>query len=130
MKLEIFRIWILIFGVLVLTAPRVSLADTIRVRYQDSYEVVVYDLKESKAADIVVYLKSAGEPVDGFHIVLLGKEDKDLRGVIRSNQHGEATFGDVPAGSYLIRLWMKKQRLARSTVRIGDVKIFRKVRIQ
>ena len=99
-------------------------AQVVEVTSPDFDEKKTLTLDGGQTADVVVYLKSAGEMVNGIQVLLLDRETEQRLAVGRSNQDGMVLFGRLSAGKYVVTT--NKTRLfrkTRPTVAIGDVDI-------
>lgn len=110
---------------LVITAAGSSLADTIEISGGGLSDVYRKEIEAGKKATVKIYLKSAGDPMDGYTIqffgtsghapVLLVEKKTDASGIITLN-------GVVPSRYLII---FKRETKPHLSVSLGDIRIFK-----
>lgn len=108
---------------LCLTCPFLALAEQLEVLVPETDERLTIELGPTEAAELIIYLKSFGDLVSGFHVTILDDQD---RGVGRnvSDMHGIVKFTNLPPGRFRIVVEKKwNERGGRATVSVGDIKI-------
>ncbi len=116
----------LVFVVLLLTfLVSSAFGEEVKVQAFDAdVESRKIELKEGQTAELIVYLKSAGEMLDGFRLFLLRDPANTLIATERSDETGVITFGDLAAGEYTVLLRKNKtQKYRYPTVEIGDIRL-------
>jgi hypothetical protein len=99
---------------------RAASAEQVIVMNVDSYDQKLLSLDKGERADVVVYLKSSGEPLNGFHVVLRKSGSGKISDVVSDNS-GTIYFRDLGAGVY--RLHLQPQPGMGESVAIGDFQV-------
>lgn len=123
----IYAILRLIRGITFFTIffAHVVYAESIYVRTLDTdVDPKVLPLRVNQRGDLTVYLKSAGDVVDGFRVFLIRDSDNGLVESLRSDENGVVKFLDLDPEHYTVILRKtKSQRLISPTVAIGDLRL-------
>ncbi len=99
-----------------------AFADWIEVYNADSEEVRKLEVKPGQAVDIMVYLKSFGDMVDNYLVILRTDEDGKRVAAFLSDINGRVKFAKVPPAKYHVEVNKKVRTDGRmSNVSIGDV---------
>lgn len=99
-----------------------SYSESLEVTPVNSFEIKKLELAEGQTADIIVYLKSVGEPVNNFLVTLKRDIDNKRVAAMLSDRYGRVSFEKVSLGRY--RVDVNKKILEGgdvSTVSVGDI---------
>ena len=97
-------------------------ADRIQVTNTDNDEVRKLEVPPGQHADIKVYLKSFGDVVDNYQVLLFSEEGGRQVAALSSDQNGNVEFLNLPPGNYHVDVNKKLKTEGKlSTVSIGDV---------
>jgi hypothetical protein len=102
-------------------AAKHALAATLAVSLTNSYEERKLELKSGQTAEVIVYLKSAGQTLDGYKIALVNNATRRSERLANSDLHGIVRFKGISAGSFTVLLSRPKNRVGSRSVNLGDV---------
>ena len=89
----------------------------------DTDDRAVVELGEGEAAELIIYLKSFGDLVGGYRVIVLDDQDHQV-GKNISDMFGVAKFTNMPAGRFRVFVEKKwNERGGQSTVSVGDLKV-------
>lgn len=98
-------------------------AEQLEILCPDTEEQVIVDLGSGEAAELIIYLKSFGDLVGGYRVIVLDDQDHQV-GKNISDMFGVAKFTNMPAGRYRVFVEKKwNERGGLSTVSVGDLKV-------
>ena len=109
-------------AITLLFAANTVCAEVIEVGSINSFERQRLELKGNQKADVTVYLKSLGEMLDGFKVVLRSVE-KNVEKSLISDDSGVVTFHNVPYGLYMLSVDRDKNIREGTLVSIGDFRL-------
>ena len=98
-----------------------ALAATLTVSLTSSLEERKLELKSEQSAAVIVYLRSAGQTLDGYKIALVNNATRKSERIGVSDIHGIVRFNGISAGSFTVLLSRPKNRTGSRSVNLGDV---------
>lgn len=115
----IFRIATLFFVGTIFFLPSISAADKLIVNSTMNYDDRSIDLRPGEKGELTVYLRSAGENLDGI-TVELDSAGSGKRIALVTDVQGMVTFPPLEPGTYRLRLRSDEMLKKRISVDIGD----------
>jgi len=98
-------------------------ADQLEILVPDTGDRTILELKSDEAAELVIYLKSFGDLVSGFHVTILDDQDRAV-GRNVSDMQGLTKFTNLPPGRFRVVVEKKwNERGGRATVSVGDIRV-------
>ncbi len=108
---------------LALVLSESALAEKLEIYSPDTGDRLTVDLDSGEAAELIIYLKSFGDLVGGYRVVVLDDQDRQV-GKNISDMFGVAKFTNMPAGRFRIFVEKKlNERGGVATVSLGDLKV-------
>jgi len=112
-----------LFLVFIFTAQS-ALADQVRAVCRELTETATLELEKGEKAKLTVYLKSSGDPVDGFTVQVFTfpmRKNPVPLAEVKSNRHGIAEFRDLLPATYHFQLKPGEKPLF--STQIGDMRL-------
>ena len=100
--------------------PRIK---KVEVGHFGSYEFRSIELQKGETADLMVFLASQGEMVEGYKISLVRERTRRVVKTVVSGSHGIVTFPNLRPDKYTIVLRRTARQRKTSSVRIGDFRL-------
>lgn len=110
------RLFFHFFVVLSFALPVV--AEIIEVSHVNSYEVKRLEVQSGETVDVVVHMKSAGEPLDGMRVMMISNSDGRMMASLVTDPMGVVRFQRVPPGQYSVS-WERVRAVEDDEGRIG-----------
>lgn len=95
----------------------------VEVGHFSSYEFREISLKKGETADLMVFLSSQGEMVEGYKISLVRERTRRVVKTVVSGTHGVVTFPNLRPDKYTIVLRRTNRQRKTSSVAIGDFRL-------